>query len=203
MTHFFGFNPLNFPFSQMGLLKKYKRWRHSKGYGVHSPYAYKLVTDVLRPGIYGYYSYHEIEHWAEETTRHFKWERRILFTIRLIEFLKAKRLVCLEKTLPEEIAAKALHLPYSVIKKKEDVFKNGDLLIIDSFSSTNPLPMNKIREAIKTGIPVFAVRPNDELSQLLSLPIKKGLLLKDKHRVILIPREEMDYIAYDISLKFR
>ena len=36
----------------------YLRWRHSHGFGVHSPYAYHIVTGVIRPGDYGYYGYH-------------------------------------------------------------------------------------------------------------------------------------------------
>lgn len=35
----------------------YIRWRHSKGFGMHSHFAYRFVTDVLKPGIYGYYAY--------------------------------------------------------------------------------------------------------------------------------------------------
>lgn len=45
----------------MGLIDKYKRWRHGRGYGIHSPYAYEMVREVLNPPrIYAYYAYHEI-----------------------------------------------------------------------------------------------------------------------------------------------
>lgn len=47
----------------MGLVNRYKRWRHGHGFGVHSPYAYRLVRDVLRPGRgYAYYAYADIDH---------------------------------------------------------------------------------------------------------------------------------------------
>lgn len=32
----------------MGLGRWYKRWRHGRGFGVHSPLAYALVSEVLR-----------------------------------------------------------------------------------------------------------------------------------------------------------
>lgn len=38
------------------MLTRYRAWRHRKGYGVHSPYAYMLVTDILAlPKGYSYY----------------------------------------------------------------------------------------------------------------------------------------------------
>ena len=46
----------------MGITDWYKRWRHGHGFGVHSPYAYRLVRDVLRPGRgYAYYAYADID----------------------------------------------------------------------------------------------------------------------------------------------
>ncbi len=42
----------------MGLAAAYKRWRHGRGYGVHSPYAFRMVCDVLRlPRGYAYHAY--------------------------------------------------------------------------------------------------------------------------------------------------
>lgn len=39
----------------------YKRWRHGRGFGVHSPYAYRMVREVLRlPDSCGYYAYADI-----------------------------------------------------------------------------------------------------------------------------------------------
>ncbi len=50
----------------MGIINWYKRWRHGHGFGVHSPYAYRLVRDVLRPGRgYAYYAYADIDRLLE------------------------------------------------------------------------------------------------------------------------------------------
>lgn len=39
----------------------YKCWRHGRGFGVHSPYAYRMVREVLNlPRGYVYYAYGEI-----------------------------------------------------------------------------------------------------------------------------------------------
>lgn len=54
----------------MGLLgytfRTFNRLRHGKGFGVHSPFAYMFIREVLRlPDKYAYYSYHELEYWHE------------------------------------------------------------------------------------------------------------------------------------------
>ncbi|MDE6333696.1 MAG: hypothetical protein K2L77_03515 [Muribaculaceae bacterium] len=47
----------------MGLSRWYKRWRHGHGYGVHSPYAYRMVREVLRPPHgYAYYAEYSLPH---------------------------------------------------------------------------------------------------------------------------------------------
>ena len=39
----------------------WKRWLHSRGHGVHSPSAYRLIREVLCPSsLYGYYAYGDI-----------------------------------------------------------------------------------------------------------------------------------------------
>lgn len=47
----------------MGLSRWYKRWRHGHGYGVHSPFAYRMVREVLRPpNSYAYYAENDLPH---------------------------------------------------------------------------------------------------------------------------------------------
>lgn len=42
----------------MGLVAAYKRWRHSRGFGIHSPYAFRMVQEVLTTDLrYPYYAY--------------------------------------------------------------------------------------------------------------------------------------------------
>lgn len=46
----------------MSISEWYKRWRHGRGFGVHSPFAYRMVREVLRPsGEYAYYAYDEVK----------------------------------------------------------------------------------------------------------------------------------------------
>ncbi len=52
----------------MKVLNRFRRWRRTKGYGIHSPYAFRFVREVIRSSNdYGYYAYAEIEN---ELRRH-------------------------------------------------------------------------------------------------------------------------------------
>lgn len=179
-------------------MKSYIRWRHSKGYGVHSPYAYRFVTDVLRPEPYGYYAYHCLEEFLKDSERRdTRLIRLIRFIIRLACFLKTGRIVSAGRNVRcVELAAKALKLPMVKLETSDFKWHEGDLLIVDG-DTGNP---SRIAEAIYKSVPIFAVAPGDTVKGLLQQPIDRGLLLEDKNSMILIPRREMQYVAYDILL---
>lgn len=43
------------------ILSRFKRWRHGRGFGVHSPFAFRMVEDVIRnPRGTRYYAYRSI-----------------------------------------------------------------------------------------------------------------------------------------------
>lgn len=47
--------------SVLNLVERFNRWRHSRGFGIHSPFAFRFVTEVLcLPKEYGYYAYLDI-----------------------------------------------------------------------------------------------------------------------------------------------
>ena len=183
----------------MNLWKGYLRWRHSKGFGVHSPYAYRFVVDVLRPGPYALYSYDEIDPYLNKAEYHdYRLIKRVKFLLRLINFLKTERIVSSGQIREMELACKASGIPLllsSEISGAEKL-KKGDLVVVDSRETSSVLPGKGIQE----GVALFALSPNPEISKLLETPIERGLLMKGKKRLLLIPRPEMAYLSYEVNL---
>lgn len=50
------------------LARRYKRWRHGRGFGIHSPFAYDFITRTLRERM-PYYAYSKLDALAAE-----KWQ---------------------------------------------------------------------------------------------------------------------------------
>lgn len=175
------------------LVKAYKRYRHSKGFGIHSPFAYRFVTDVLNPGQYGYYAYDNLP--VSLNSNDEKETKRL---IRLAVFLKTKRfLVYPESSKSIRAAAKALGLKSpSAISSSFSKFGKDDLLIV----SGRVIPLEIIDNAISKHASILALNPDMDLRTSLEKPRQKGLLFSGKNRILLIPRQEMYYIAYDINL---
>ncbi|MCH5235942.1 MAG: hypothetical protein J1E16_11675 [Muribaculaceae bacterium] len=179
----------------------YLRWRHSKGYGVHSPYAYRFITEVLRPGNYGYYAYDHLttlnRNFKEHRSSFFREAR---FLIRLAIFLHTKRIITYKHKYPEaQIVAKALGKVYFCCESGGNIsFKEGDLLILPpGIAKGNEI----VEKAIELNVPVFAINPSTEVRNLLEFPIKNGVLFTGVSKILLIPRQQMEYVAYYISFK--
>lgn len=183
----------------MGMWEGFLRWRHSKGFGVHSPYAYQFVTNVLRPGPYSFYSFQEIDrHLSPSERRNYEFENLIKFTIRFANFLHTKRIMGNpDSSRLIEVTAKAMGISWKTIKgNKTPDIKEGDFIIIEKQISSE----NLVQHAISNQIAIFVINPNEELRKELETPLERGLLLKDKKNIILIPRSEMTYVSYDMKL---
>ena len=189
MTFFNGRNPILSLFSDT-----LSRKRHSKGFGVHSPFAYRFVTDVIKTGPYGYYAYDRLERDTNLSARETNEAR---FFIRLAVFLNASRFLLYPGT-PRVVKAAAKALGKSVIETdstKKIKFREGDLIVVHD----SGLTLETLSEAIDSGASVLALSPSPEISDFLSKPLTKGLLLRAKEKILLIPRQEMEYVAYKIA----
>lgn len=179
----------------MGVWDCYLRWRHSKGFGVHSPYAFRLINDVLKPGPYGYYAYHKAERLAMkgglDSGMAFK---ELKFIIRLAVFLNSTSInICGHSSKAAEYAARSLNLPYRTIHGKiPEELKSGDLVIIEG----DGINENDLKELIGKGVSVLAYSPTENIRAILTAPLEKGLLFIGKTKLLLIPRQEMSYLSY-------
>ena len=172
---------------------------------MHSPFAYRFVTDVLRPGPYIFYSYHEIDKFLEGKEHHDpRFIREIRFIIRLANFLKSKRIVAFSpKYRGALIAARAMKKKFVRTPHGGNfVFSEGDLLIIDNACHDSGL-FSLVEEAIGKDVPVYMINPSTEEREFLEQPRPTGLLLDDRNKIIMIPRSQMAYLAYHMNLEIR
>lgn len=179
----------------MFLWQTYLRWRHSRGYGVHSPYGFRFINEVMRPGDYAYYSYHELETLLLENQCCSSTNRRNgEFLIRLIRFLDTRRLVvrCSDPGF-YKIVALASNIEFQNLSSENKIsFKKGDLLLTEGEGE------EQIGEAIGEGIPVYCINPGKLERELLESPIGNGLLIDWRKKKLLIPRQEMQYVSYRV-----
>lgn len=181
----------------MNIWECYLRWRHSKGFGVHSPYAYRFITDVVRPGPYGYYAYHSLKSDRSTASDDFFLSRKEKkFIIRIINFLKTRRLVSLAYNPDIEEIAGVMNIAYHILTGEDNSFKinsaENDLLVLNH----SGMAFELLEEAISCGARILAYGPSEELRRFLLKPLKKGLAIDWKTKVLLIPRNEMEYLRY-------
>lgn len=180
----------------------YLRWRHSKGFGVHSPFAYNLVTTVVRPGIYGYYGYDDIESAIYEETDNpdgdpaLENDARLL--LRLAVCLKTERLVLMRcGNKPFEAAAKGAGIHCLKIAGASDFSaKPGDMVVLADESGSP----EEVASLLKAGA---AVTGFDSPINNLSATAQSqgyGLLLTGKRVFIAIPNKGMAFVEY--SMRF-
>lgn len=170
----------------------YVRWRHRKGFGVHSPFAYRLVKDVINPGVYGFYGYSSIEKFCRKKSRNAK---ELKFILRLAVFLKSDRIIA-SPDLSEgvRVVAKCCGIRCREVNKfNVSELKKTDLLVLSGESSRIE---SLITEAVKCGAAVVAFDPPCHMSDLLKKSMDRGLLMNGENMIILVPRKEMAFTHY-------
>lgn len=151
-----------------------RRWR-MKGHGVHSPFAFRLVTGVLRdPG--EYYAYPMLTRTAKANREN---PRRIRMLFRLIcEFAPAT--VRVDDTLTESERAAILAADSRITLTREDA------------------PVAVVAEAVIPASGVVIARHIDPA--LLTAPRQYGMIFTDGHRAVIMMRPDLPPQNFDVML---
>lgn len=72
--------------------RRYIRFRHGKGYGIHSPFAYMIVRDVINPP-YRYYGYDDLEVDISAVGRYKAMRRNLRLVLRLVGRMNCRKVI--------------------------------------------------------------------------------------------------------------
>ena len=189
----------------------YLRWRHSRGFGVHSPFAYDLVKMAVRPGDYEFYGYADIDDvvlapgfkgYPEARS-----DARLL--LRLLVQLRTRRLL-LPKGLPAmQAAAEAASVPVvtyqapalpttpatAIVPLPEP--EPGDMIVAPLLN----LDKNQLAGRLQADTVVLALHPDaPDIETIYKACGDRGLIFHGTRLLLAVPRKEMAFVAY--TMKF-
>ncbi len=168
------------------VLKEYiERWRHTHGYGVHSPLAYRIVKDCIHPDRkYALYSDAYLDFEYHEDRKSLK---NAKMTLRLINLLRPKRIWApdADKRL---CTALKMSFPKIQLATQKECPKNVDFIVCHSGDYHSIWKKMDIQS--ECGMLVFGKEINDF----------KGatLILTSKTYTIMLRREGMDFVCYSV-----
>lgn len=179
----------------------YLRLRHSKGYGVHSPFAYDLVTTAVNPGSgYGWYGYYDIDAalLKEGQGEYPRLRRDAMLLLRLLSFLGSKRLLLFPpKVKALKAAAEGAGIPCVEIHGARHIPapQPGDL-----FAVRGDFSADEIRRRLDAGTPVMAIDPSPAVRNAVDGFSAPGLLLKGTRILVAIPNPDMAFVCYTVRM---
>ncbi|MDE6399781.1 MAG: hypothetical protein K2M27_00080 [Muribaculaceae bacterium] len=187
------------PLSAIG--HSYLRWRHSRGFGVHSPFAYNLVKMAVRPGRrYGYYGYYDIDRalLAEGAGEYPRLRRDAMLLLRLLASLRSRRLLCPEGSPATfKAVAEAVGIPCVTFSRLHgNNVGYGDFIVCPN----DCLVPDIIRQCLISGAAVMAISPTPEIRNAIEAFRDNGTRFDGKRIVIAIPNPDMAFVDYEMKL---
>lgn len=177
---------------KMNISDLIKRYFHSRGHGVHSPLAYRIIKDCL--GFYrGETAYYSDAYAAEECDGDRLTFKTSMFAVRLIHLLDAKTI-----WIPGHSGKRILRTirrayPERKVESQDKFPKNTDFIVFfnEGGFDFEGIPESKQDCAILT---VPSLKDFGDISKKFGTT----LAIKSRWFTLLCRREMMDYTEYDI-----
>lgn len=177
------------------LFLTFRRWRHSNGYGVHSPCVYRLVKLALNPKRgYVYYGYSDIEETlssGEPGGRIKRKDARLL--LRLIVSCNAGRVV-VETVPPVWMAAACSAAGVGISIASECTPESRDILLLRGDEG-----VVCAGRWLQSRATVISFDPGKVLRKALGTERTCGFLVDGKRIMISSGRDGMAFVKYDMK----
>lgn len=180
------------------MIEGYKRWRHSRGYGVHSPYAFRLVTDVFRSKRgYAYYGYHELENKLHEyVPPQLRKQLRRLFRLAAVCDIGSAFLPDTENL---KHFTNALRCANSKIGLTSELILAENARFIATVGSL--IPLESLQRYLERPGRIIAIKDVPKhWKESLFESLDEGLMFYGKRNLIIFNRPGMQKVAYSISI---
>lgn len=180
------------------IAEAYKRWRHTRGYGVHSPFAYTVVREVIRPGRhYAYYGYSDIDNAVESHAA--PHTRRMAKTLlRLAAFARVRR-VYIPRTPDSTVYLTALKAADSRISIVSAMQEAGECTLVCSHADF--IPLDTLIRLMRSSGRVLAVRDLPEgWADRLFAALDEGVMFHGRKNILIFSRTGMQKVAYSIII---
>lgn len=172
----------------------FQRLRHSRGFGVHSPYAYRFVKSVLNPRKgYLYYSEEDLEGLLRGEPDRYNIEREARTLLRLAAFTTPASARLPKNT--HKAFRYALQAANHSILISEN---NEDVTSLQLVATTGlSLPLETLARFIALPDKILLIKdiPQEYRKELFD-SMKYGVLFEGKRNCILISRPEMQKVHY-------
>ena len=169
-----------------GILNWIRRWRHTRGYGVHSPLAFRIVKECIRSDRrYGFYCDAYLDFEYHNDRRGLRHARLI---IRLLNLLRPSH-VWLPDTDKRIITAIKMIMPKMRLTTRKEYIKDTDFIIIFNRADASEC-WEKMDGQEECGMLFFG--KSDDISEGVTLEFES----KDFH--ILLRRPGMQKVKYGI-----
>lgn len=167
------------------------RWRHTRGYGVHSPIAYRIVKECVRPDSrYGFYSDAFIDY---EFRNDRKKCRNARMLVRLVNLLSPRR-VWIPGCDSRIKTALSLSFPKLQLTTHKECPKGVEMIVDFGGNKLQGL-WNKFEPLSECELVSFSQFNNEDISEMNNAPTLK---LEGKGYTILLRRKGMDNISYTL-----
>ena len=159
------------------LISKFNRWRHSRGFGIHSPFAFRFVTDVLCQPL-PYYSYSKLGK-----------DKRLRLLFRLVVEFKPQKVYI--------ISSQPEILEYTVSLAFPDVVFNSDkpdMLVIDAADT----PVERYKSLFANGAHALVINASGKEAVEIKKAVQRGMTFDNRKGSIVVaahnhlPRQNFD-----------